>query len=314
MSKNSPRIVSLLPGTTEIICALEMEGNLVGRSHECDFPASIKDLPVCTEPKFEPDGTSYQIEQRVKALLQEGLSIYRVDAKKLVALEADIIITQDHCEVCAASLNDVKKAVQDTLGSDVEVISVSPGDLAGVYHSVSVIANALGASPEGQKLVQTIKNSFQDIRIKTESLTKKNVVCLEWLDPLMSAGNWVPELVEVAGGISQGAKAGEYSPWFDWNRLKELNPDVITVMPCGYGIEQTLSEIDTLVEQTVWHQLKAVQDGNIYVLDGNHYFNRPGPRLTESARILAEILHPKVFAAKYRNEGWIKLQNSTTDY
>lgn len=309
MPDNSVKIVSLLPGTTEIVCALGMEHNLVGRSHECDFPAPVQDLPACTEPKFMPDGTSYQIDQRVKALLQEGLSVYRVDAEQLTDLQPDIIITQDHCEVCAASLSDVKKAVQATLGSGVNVISVSPTDLPGVFGSISTIAEALQVGSKGEKLIRDIKRAFQQIRTKTGPLPKKDIICLEWLDPLMTAGNWVPELVSLAGGISQGAEAGRHSPCFDWQQLSEINPEVIAIMPCGYGIKQTLSEIDLLRNHRGWNQLKAVQKDEVYLLDGNQYFNRPGPRLTDSARILAEILHPDVFPAEHRNKGWIKLQN-----
>lgn len=308
MAKHSLRIVSLLPGTTEIVCALGIEKNLVGRSHECDYPPSIRSLPACTEPKFEPDGTAYQIDERVKALLQEGLSVYRVDAKKLARLRPDLIITQDHCEVCAASLPEVKEAVQSLSGSHVEVLSVSPTELSGVFQSIKAIADANEVPQKGKQLVASMKSKFEDIRKKARNAFPKTLCCLEWLDPLMTAGNWVPELVEIAGGNAAGAKAGEHSPWFNLEKLIDTDPDHIAIMPCGYSIEQTLSEIESLTGREGWEQLQAVQADEVFMLDGNRYFNRPGPRLVDSARILAEILHPNLFEPSHRNQGWIKLE------
>jgi iron complex transport system substrate-binding protein len=309
MDNQAIRIVSLLPSTTEIICALGMKENLVGRSHECDYPASVEKLPACTEPKFEPDGTSYQIDQRVKALLQDGLSVYRVDAEILSSLKPDVIITQDQCEVCAASLSEVRKAVENTLGKEVDVVSVSPADLSGVFDSIHKIAAAIGAVPQGQQLVQNMNDEFEYIQSKVQAANIRNICCLEWLEPLMAAGNWIPELVEIAGGRALGAVAGKHSPLFEWDNLLELDPEVISIMPCGYAIDKTLSEMDTLKSHKQWNKLKAVEGGQIYLLDGDQYFNRPGPRLTDSARIFAEILHPDVFKGKYRDTGWIKFNN-----
>ena len=306
MGNQSQRIVSLLPSTTEIVCALGMKSSLVGRSHECDYPASVKNLPACTEPKFEPDGTSYQIDQRVKALLQDGLSVYRVDAEVLAALEPDIIITQDHCEVCAASLEEVRKATQEILGDDVSIISVSPTDLNGVFDAIEDIAEALGAESKAEEVTGNMKTRFSQIREKVNNRPVQNICCLEWMEPLMAAGNWIPELVDIAGGRELGAVAGKHSPILEWNNLLELNPEVLAIVPCGYTIEQTLSELDTLTKHKDWSRLNAVRNSNIYVLDGNQFFNRPGPRLTDSAEIFAEILHPDIFNAQHRNTGWIK--------
>jgi iron complex transport system substrate-binding protein len=306
MGNQSQRIVSLLPSTTEIVCALGKKDNLVGRSHECDYPASVEKLPSCTEPKFEPDGTSYQIDQRVKALLQDGLSVYRVDSEVLAALEPDIIITQDHCEVCAASLEEVRQATQEILGDDVDIVSVSPTDLAGVFDSIREIADALGAEAKGEKITQNMNSRFDELRAKTDNAHVKNICCLEWMEPLMAAGNWIPELVEVAGGRELGAVAGKHSPILEWENLLELNPEVLAIVPCGYSINDTLSEMDTLAKHKEWGRLKAVANGNLYVLDGNQFFNRPGPRLADSAEIFAEILHPDIFNATHVNTGWIK--------
>ncbi len=308
MGNQSQRIVSLLPSTTEIVCALGKKNSLVGRSHECDYPSFVTQLPSCTEPKFEPDGTSYQIDRRVKAVLQEGLSVYRVDAEVLAALEPDVIITQDHCEVCAASLGEVREATQEILGDDVSIISVSPTDLKGVFDSIREISNALNAASKGNEVTEKMKSRFRQIQSETENKSPKNICCLEWLDPLMAAGNWIPELVDIAGGRELGAVAGKHSPVLTWENLLELNPEVLAIVPCGYSIDQTLSELKPLTKHKEWNRLKAVNNDNVYVLDGNQYFNRPGPRLSDSAEIFAEILHPDIFNATHADTGWIKYQ------
>ncbi len=289
-----------------------MEKNLVGRSHECDYPPSVRNLPACTEPKFEPDGTSYQINERVKALLQEGLSVYRVDSGRLASLKPDVIITQDHCEVCAASLPEVKEAVQTLFNKKIEILSVSPTDLSGVYDSIQAIADTVGVPENGKELVTSMKSKLDDIRKKTVTDPVKTLCCLEWLDPLMTAGNWVPELVEIAGGQALGAAGGEHSPWFSMEKLSAADPEHIAIMPCGYSIEQTLEEIESLAKRDGWEQLQAVRNEEIYILDGNRYFNRPGPRLVDSARILTEILHPEKIESKYKQQGWIKLKKQPT--
>jgi iron complex transport system substrate-binding protein len=301
------RIVSLLPSTTEIVAALGKQDNLVGRSHECDFPEGVTSLPSCTEPKFNPDGSSYEIDERVKALLQEGLSVYRVDEEKLAALNPDLIITQDHCEVCAASVDEVKRAVQARLGDHVEVVSVSPTDLSSVVESIRTIAEAINAEETAKTLTESMKSRLQKIQQKTAELSRPNVLAIEWMDPLMSAGNWIPELIQLAGGNPLGIAAGEHSPYQEWGTVQKYNPDIITVMPCGYSIQQTLSEISDLTSRQGWNNLGAVKNNQIYILDGNQYFNRPGPRLVDSTQILAEITHPSIFRKGKTHHGWLNL-------
>lgn len=302
------RIVSLLPSTTEIVVALGKQNQLVGRSHECDFPAEITALPSCTEPKFNPDGSSYELDQRVKALLQEGLSVYRVDEQKLSELKPDIIITQDHCEVCAASVSEVKEAVKSRLSKDVKVISVSPTDLSSVVDSIRTIANAINADEASDTLTEQMKSELLEIQQKVEQLRRPNVLAIEWMDPLMSAGNWMPELIQLAGGHPQGAETGEHSPSMKWGEVRNLNPDIITIVPCGYSIDQTLTEISQLTSRDGWEELQAVKNKQVFIADGNQYFNRPGPRLVDSTQILAEILHPSLFRdSNNHNNGWINL-------
>ena len=301
------RIVSLLPGITEIVAALGRKGQLVGRSHECNYPGDITGLPACTEPKFKPDGTSYEIDRRVTALLQEGLSVYRVDAEKLRQLNPDIVLTQDHCEVCAASLDDVRRAVTDTLGRDVQVLSVSPADLASVVDSIRTIAHAIDAEREAEKLTSGMKEELQRIQHQTQALRSPSVLCLEWLDPLMSAGNWMPELVQLAGGNPLAATAGRHSPQLEWQRVRQFNPDIITITPCGYRIGDTLKELENLTGRPGWKTLRAAENHQVFIADGDHYFNRPGPRLVDSTRILAQIIHPSRFRKQKSHPGWINL-------
>ncbi|WP_441001179.1 cobalamin-binding protein [Fodinibius sp. SL11] len=300
------RIISLLPSTTEIVAALGKKDELVGRSHECNYPDGIDHLPSCTEPKFNPDGSSYEIDQRVKALLQEGLSVYRLDEEQLKALQPDVILTQDHCEVCAASFNEVKKAVQSTLGANVEVVSVSPTDLSSWVQSIRTIAQAIDAEGAANELTGRMKSEMQEIQQRTIELTPPKVLSIEWMEPLMTAGNWIPELVQVAGGIPVGAETGNHSPEISWNTVQQLNPDIITIIPCGYSIDETLSEISALTSRNGWGQLRAVKNKQVFIADGDHYFNRPGPRLVDSARILAQIIHPSLFREEEHPE-WINL-------
>lgn len=304
------RIVSLLPSTTEIVCALGMESGLVGRSHECDYPASVQGLPACTSPKYQTGGASYEIDQRVKALIQEGLSVYRVDAELLAALDPDVILTQDHCEVCAASYSDVKKAVGHYFGDSVEIISVSPVDLDGVFLSIEEIAEAVHAERQGAELLKKMIDKLNSLQAKTSKLPAPEIVCIEWLNPLMTAGNWFPELAGMAGGEALLAQAGRHSPSIEWENVLQLDPDLLLIAPCGYGIEQTMQETEELTRKTGWDQLKAVQNKRVFIMDGNRYFNRPGPGLIDSAEILAEIFHPGIFDPKYYRTGWINMDEA----
>ncbi|WP_372633577.1 cobalamin-binding protein [Fodinibius sp.] len=304
------RIVSLLPSLTETVAALGRKKPLVGRSHDCNFPPEITVLPSCTEPKFQADGTSYEIDQRVKAILQEGLSVYRVDAEQLAKLKPDIILTQDHCEVCAASLGDVREAVQLSLGKEVQVISVSPTDLSSTVNAIRTVARAIEAEREAEELTAQMKEDLRDIQQQTRPLRRPDVLCIEWLDPLMAAGNWVPELVQLAGGVPLAATAGAYSPKLEWKKVRRLNPDIIAMAPCGYSISKTLAELATITNRPGWMDLKAVQNHQVFIMDGDHYVNRPGPRLVESTRILAEIIHPSCFrTSSARHPDWINLRD-----
>jgi iron complex transport system substrate-binding protein len=300
-----PRVVSLIASATEIVCALGLEKLLVGRSHECDYPESIQRLPVCTEPRFDVHGTSREIDERVKQTLAEEISVYRVHEDLLRELRPDVILTQSQCDVCAVSEQDVARALGDWQGATPRVLSLRPQALHDVWGDIRGVAEVLDAQEQGRTLLRSLQHRVADIAEQAlERPTRPTVACLEWLDPLMAGGNWVPELVELAGGINLFGVAGKHSPWMSWDELRDRNPDVIIALPCGFGLERTSAEMVHVVNNPVWRGLRAVQQGRVYVSDGNQFFNRPGPRLVESLEILAEILHPERFRFGHRGTGW----------
>jgi iron complex transport system substrate-binding protein len=303
-----PRIVSLIASATEIVCALGFEEQLVGRSHECDFPESVKRLPVCTAPKFDVNGSSAAIDQRVKAVVQEATSVYRIHADVLQAQRPDVIITQAQCEVCAVSVRDVEQAVCTWLDPRPKLVSLEPNCLADVWTDIGRVAEALGATERGAELIHGLQKRMRDIAERARGLAARpTVACLEWLDPLMAAGNWMPELVELAGGVNLFGTAGKHAPWMTWEQLRARDPDVIVALPCGLDLERTRTEMAMLTAKPGWSELRAAQAERVYVTDGNQFFNRPGPRLVESLEILAEILHPGAFPFGHQGTGWQRL-------
>jgi iron complex transport system substrate-binding protein len=299
------RIVSLLPSSTEIICALGCEDRLVGRSHECDFPESVRTLPSCSEPKFEPDGTSYEIDQRVKAILQEAVSVYRVDAERLQELAPDLIVTQSQCEMCAVNLKDVEEAACHLLGSDPAIVSLEPRQLEDVWRDIATVAEALDLEDRGADLVGRLQSRLDRLAsVVGGHVRRPRVACLEWFEPLMSAGNWMPELVELAGGSNLFGAKGEHSPRLEWRDLAGHDPEIILLTPCGFDLETCRREMDVLIRRPEWHELEAVRTSSVFLTDGNEYFNRPGPRLVESVEIIAEILHPDLFESTHEGSGW----------
>jgi len=304
---SSQKIISLLPAATEIVCALGLEYNLVGRSHECDFPASVKQLPVCSEANF-PDGlSSLAIDKKVKELLADALSVYTVNREKIKELDPDIVITQAQCEVCAVSLKEVEEALENYLDKQARIVSLQPNSLDDIFNNIREVAAALDVVNNGDQLIEDLNERVDIIRHKLKFIDNKpTVACIEWLEPLMVSGNWVPELVSIAGGASILAEAGKHSPFIQWVDIQLQDPDIIIVMPCGFPIERTIREIDLLLQLPGFAELKAIKNDRLYIADGNQYFNRPGPRIVDSIEILAEIINPKQFIFGYEGDGWIK--------
>jgi iron complex transport system substrate-binding protein len=302
------RIVSLLPSATEIVCALGFESEIVARSHECDHPSSVVRLPALTGPKFDPEGTSAEINDRVSKIVGEALSVYRVDAAQLRALAPDVIVTQSQCDVCAVSMRDVEEAVAQWVGgAQPRIVSLAPYRLRDILADMERVAAALGAPERGEELAHRLSQRMKAIEERAGRAQRRpGVACIEWIDPLMAAGNWMPELVEMAGGRSLFGEAGVHSSWM---KLEELlarpeQVDVIVMMPCGFDLERTARESSLLMKNPEWTRLKAVRDGRVCVADGNQFFNRPGPRIVESLEILAEIVHPELFRPVHEGSGW----------
>jgi iron complex transport system substrate-binding protein len=301
------RIISLIASATEIVCTLGFEDQLVARSHECDYPPSVKRLPQVTSPKFNVEGTSTEIDQRVKSIVQDALSVYRVDAEMLEELKPTHIITQSQCEVCAVSLKDVEQAVCELTSSRPVIVSLEPNALDDVWDDIARVGEALDATTRAHELVDGLRGRMDDIVQRTHWLdANPSVAYIEWIDPMMAGGNWMPELIAMAGGLNLFGEAGKHSPWMTWDELVTKDPDIIFVAPCGFDIPRTLEEMNLLSGRTEWDSLKAIRDGRVFVADGNQYFNRPGPRLAESLEILAEVIHPNLFHFGREGSGWVR--------
>lgn len=302
-----PRVVSLLASATEIVAALGGLDLLVARSHECDFPPEVARLPMVTSPQLDTARPSGAIDRDVKALLEQSLSIYRVDGERLNELKPDLIITQTQCEVCAVTPADVETALAAWTGARPQIASLAPNALADIFEDIQRVAAALGRSDRGPALVNELRGRMDGIASVAARLDEHpRVACIEWIEPLMAAGNWMPELVALAGGENLFGAAGRHSPWLTLDELAASDPDIILVLPCGFDIARTRVELATLAERPAWRRLRAVRDGRIFLCDGNSYFNRPGPRLADSLEILAEILHPRHFAFGHEGRGWVR--------
>ena len=294
------RVVSLIPSATEIVCALGAESSLVGRSHECDHPPSVGALPVCTSTKINPTLDSAEIDRQVKESGQR--SLYSVDRELLAESRPDVIVTQAHCDVCAVSLSEVERAAPESA----RVISLSPNRLVDVWADIRKVAEAIGTRQAAEELLADIDTRIREVSARSNSWGKMpTVACVEWIDPPMAAGNWVPEMVELAGGIPLFGKAGEHSPWLNWDDFLAADPEVIVVMPCGFELEKVREEMQALTAKPSWSRLQAVRDGKVWIADGNAYFNRPGPRLIDSFEMLAEAIQPAAYRFGYAGlEQW----------
>ena len=303
--KDGVRIVSLIPSGTEILAALGLTENIVGRSHECDYPPEIQDRPVCTQARLNTNANSGEIHETVNNLLQNALSIYQINTDTLEKLQPTHIVTQDQCDVCAVSLGEVEKAVATLTDSSPKIISLQPDILKDVWSDIENVGNIFGVNTV--KILENLEARVKIVQNRTQNLSQSEipkVACIEWTEPLMMAANWVPELVTLAGGKSLFSTVGQQSTQLKWETFIASNPDVIVFMPCGFDLERTRTEALLLTNRPEWQQLHATQSGRVYITDGNAYFNRPGPRLVDSLEILAEISHPEIFQYGYKEKAW----------
>jgi iron complex transport system substrate-binding protein len=303
--KDDVRIVSLIPSGTEILALLGLTENIVGRSHECDYPEEIQDRPVCTQARLNTHASSGEINDKVNSLLQNALSIYQINTETLEKLQPTHIITQDQCDVCAVSFGEVEKAVATLTQSIPKIISLQPNILKDVWSDIENVGNIFGINTI--KILENLEARVKIVQNRTQGLSQSeipNVACIEWTEPLMMAANWIPELVTLAGGKPLLTTVGQHSAQLKWETFIASNPDIIVFMLCGFDLQRTRTEAQLLTNRPEWQQLHASQTGRVYITDGNAYFNRPGPRLADSLEILAEILHPEIFQYGYKGKAW----------
>jgi iron complex transport system substrate-binding protein len=304
----APRVVSLLPSATEIVAALGFRNAMVGRSHECDYPPGVEELPVCTETRVDASASGQDIHRRVEALLSEALSVYRVDAERLQRLQPTHIVTQVQCEVCAASLSDVERALSTWTSAPPALVALDSTSLDGVFLDIERVADALSADERGRGLVDSLRERVASIAGTAASArARPRVATIEWLTPLMAAGNWMPEIIENAGGTNLFGATGKHSPWMEWETLRAADPDVLLVFPCGFSLSRLQREIDRLTSLPGFEDLTAVRAGRVFLAEGNQLFNRPGPRIVETLEATAEMLHPELFRFGHEGSSWRRL-------
>lgn len=291
------KVITLLPSATEIICTLGLEKSLAGISHECDFPTSIKNLPKLTSSSIGKHRSSKDIHHSVEELLKNSISVYDLNLELLASLKPDYLITQDLCDVCAVSFDQVEDACNQVLGSEIKIIPLRPQRLNDILEDVRRVAQELEVVPAYEKFKANVDQRIEYItkKLAVNRPRKKSVLTIEWFDPVMIGGLWVPEMIDIAGGTYLLANPGERAFTTTRENLKKINPDVVVIKPCGFKLEQTLQELDTLKANIPWEGWAAHQNSNIFIVDGNTYFNRSGPRILDSLEILSYCLHPEIF-------------------
>jgi iron complex transport system substrate-binding protein len=291
------RIVSLLSSATEMLYGLGLGEQVVAVSHECDFPADAATKPRATFTNVTVSATSADIDRQVRELAAAGRPLYEIDAELVVRLRPDLIVTQAQCDVCAVRYEDVLDLVrrEPTL-RNVPVVALNPQSLGDIFSDIVTLGEATGRRETASRYVAELRGRVEAVRRRTGGLPverRPRTACLEWIDPPMIAGNWTPELIELAGGVQTLAVAGAHSVYTPWDAVVRFDPEVIVVMPCGFDLERTTAEATRLAEFPGWHSLRAVRDGRVYPVDGNALFNRSGPRIVDSLELLARLIHPE---------------------
>jgi iron complex transport system substrate-binding protein len=293
-----PRIVSFLPAGTEIVHALGAGAELVGRSHECDFPASVQRLPVVSKPTIQLDGESAaEIDRAVAERLTTGESLYAIDEKLLEELRPDVILTQNLCRVCAPSGDELTRAVRK-FSVQPEVLFLTPRSLAEIDENIVAVGKAIGREREASELVRDNRRRIDVVSAAVRDAPRRNVTFLEWTEPLFCAGHWVPELIELAGGTDTLGKAGADSVRIEWSDVAQQTPEVVIVSPCGYRLEESVK---------LARQLPPMSDTEIFAVDANAYFARPGPRVAESVELLAHLFHPALVSWTSVDQPWARI-------
>jgi len=284
------RIISLVPNGTEILFAVGAGGMVVGVSHECDFPAEARTRPILTGSALTPGMSSIEIDKAVAAQVGSGESLYTLDESRIAELAPDLIVTQQLCPVCAVSTAQVDGAIQP-LPRCPEVLSLDPRTLADVLADIRRVGELTGRSAEAEALVRDLERRLDAVRSRVQGRPRPRVAALEWLDPLFAGGHWVPEMVEIAGGTDVFARPGDHSARLSWDQVREADPDILVVMPCGYDETGAAAQISQIAERPEWREIRAVREGRVFPVDANGCFSRPGPRLVDGIERLAGIFH-----------------------
>jgi iron complex transport system substrate-binding protein len=290
------RVCSLLPSATEIAFALGLGDSVVGVTHECDYPPEARKKPVVVKSAIDPrTNSSGQIDAIVNEYLQSKKSVYTIDLSRFREANPDVILTQELCDVCAVDYQEVAEAAK-SLSKKPKIVSLTPASLLDVLGDITRVGEATGKEKEAKAFVDSLRKRIERVTNQaSRSSSRPRVACLEWLDPIYTAGHWVPEMVELAGGKNGLGQKGLPSARIDWSRVADFAPEVIVLMPCGFDVQRTLREINLLYRLPGWSELPAVQEKRIFAVNGNAYFSRSGPRLVDGLEILAQIIHPETF-------------------
>jgi iron complex transport system substrate-binding protein len=293
---SASRIVSFLPSATEMVCVLGLEEKLLGLTHECDFPGSIKGKPVVVKSAIPVEQLSEpEIDTAVSERLSAGLSVYQVDEVLLKSLAPDLILTQDLCQVCAPSGNEVTQAL-NALPNRPEILWLTPRTLAEIADNLREVARATGTMERAEAWIATNFERLKQIEtLALQAAVRPRVFCMEWLDPLYCSGHWVPEMVRIAGGIDQLSKQGSDSIRVSWQEVFNWAPEILILMPCGNHLEQVMDVAPKLCSLPRWDEVPAARNGKVYAVDASSYFARPGPRVIQGTELLAHLIHPELF-------------------
>jgi iron complex transport system substrate-binding protein len=293
-----PRIVSFLPAGTEMVHALGAGSELVGRSHECDYPASVTDLPVVSRPTLDLDGASpEEIDTAVAQRMDSGDTLYAIDEVLLRDLRPDVIITQNLCRVCAPSGDELTRAVRK-FSRQPEVLFLTPRTIGEISANIVAVGRAIGRVEEADEIVRSNQERLTRVRDALKTATRRRVVFLEWTDPLFCGGHWVPEMISFAGGEDPLGRPGEDSVRMDWDDVVAARPEIIIVSPCGYRLEQSAG---------LARQMRRVPGAEVYAVDANAYFARPGPRVVEGVELLAHLFHPEIVSWPHADRPWERI-------
>ena len=298
------RIVSLLASATEIVCALGAGEMLVGRSHECDNPEWVRRLPSCSDPAFDVSVSSGEIDEEVRRRLHSGEPLYHVHGELISELHADLLITQSHCEVCAVTPGDVQRSC----GYGARQLTLSATSLEEIFQSILRVSQELGLEERGDAVVRRERQRLDTVKERAAQFRRPTVVMLEWTNPLFAMGNWGPELVEIANGALLLGKKGEYSAAITAEQVRDADPDYLIVAPCGFNLERSLREQAVLERHPWWQELQAVRNGTVAFADGNLFFNRSGMTVSQTAEIIAEILHGVSFGEQTEGVHWRRIE------